>query len=210
MKEKKHENEDSELTPQELRREIISWVCWLLAAVLITICLREFVLVNAKIPTSSMATQIEPGDRLVGFRLAYLFSEPERGDIVIFEYPVDEEEIFIKRVIGLPGETVEMKDGKIYIDGSTTPLEEDYLPEEWTVENDGYYYEVPEHSYLLLGDNRNVSLDARYWPQEAQNQALLEGVELSDEEAWQYSFVEEDEILGKAIFKYWPSIQTLK
>ncbi len=210
MREKKHENEDSELTPQELRKEIISWVCWLLAAVLITICLREYVLVNAKIPTSSMATQIEPGDRLVGFRLAYLFSEPERGDIVIFEYPVDEEEIFIKRVIGLPGETVEMKDGKIYIDGSTTPLEEDYLPEEWTVENDGYYYEVPNHCYLLLGDNRNVSLDARYWPQEAQNQALLEGVELSDEEAWQYSFVEEDEILGKAIFKYWPSIQILK
>ena len=61
-------------------------------------------------------------DRLIGFRFAYWFEEPQRGDIILFEYPVDETQIYIKRVIGLPGETVEIRDGHIYIDGSEKPL----------------------------------------------------------------------------------------
>lgn len=202
-------HDDKRMTRAEIKHEIISWICWILAAVILTFCVRKFVLVNAQVPTSSMANLIEPGDRLVGFRLAYLFSEPQRGDVVIFSYPVDESQTFIKRVIGLPGEKVEISNGQIFIDGDSTPLEEDYLPEEWTVGNDGYVYEVPEGCYLLLGDNRNLSLDARYWPEEAVNAALMEGVELSEEDAWQYSFVKEDAILGKAIFKYWPSLQIL-
>ena len=118
---------------------------------------------------------------------------------------MNESEKIIKRVIGLPGETVEIKEGKIYIDGAKEPLEEGYLPEEWTVCNDGYTYEVPEGAYLVLGDNRNVSLDARYWPE----RAMLTGQASTEEEAWEFSFVSEDQVLGKAIFKYWPSIQLL-
>ena len=81
-------------------------------------------------------------DRLFGFRLAYginlnlfgyeiseKFKDPERFDIVIFKYPDDESRLFIKRVIGLPGEVVEIKDGKVYIDGSPTPLDDSFIPE---------------------------------------------------------------------------------
>jgi signal peptidase I len=130
---------------------------------------------------------------------------PQRFDVVIFEYPVDESQKFIKRVIGLPGETVEIKAGHIYIDGSDTPLDETYLKEDWVVENDGYVFEVPEGCYLMLGDNRNVSLDARFWAEEAVEEGLADTVE----DAWDYSFVSEDKILGKALFKYWPHISSL-
>ena len=119
------------------------------------------------VPTGSMENTIQPGDRLLGLRLTYLFSDPQRGDIAVFRYPVDEalgkKTNYIKRIIGLPGETVEIRQGKIYIDGSDTPLEEDYLKEEWTVKNDGFTFEVPDDCYLMLGDNRNNSSDARYW-----------------------------------------------
>ena len=102
---------------------------------------------------------------------------PERGDIVIFRYPDNEEELYVKRVIGLPGETVDIRDGYIYIDGADTPLDEDYLKEDWTVATGNYHFEVPEDSYLMLGDNRNDSWDARYWTN---------------------PYVREDKILGKA------------
>ena len=138
--------------------------------------------------------------RVIGSRLSYLSSDPQRGDIVIFKYPVDEDILYIKRVIGLPGETVEIRDGKIYINGSQEALEEDYLPEEWTYCNDGYYFQVPEGSYLMLGDNRNVSLDARFWSEEA----LKAGMASTSEEALSYTYVAKDKILAKAFLVYWP------
>ena len=76
------------------------------------------------------------GDRLFGFRLSYLMEDPKRGDIVIFKYPDNESINYIKRIIGLPGETVTIKDSKVYINDSTTPLKEDYLKEEWVIAND--------------------------------------------------------------------------
>lgn len=124
-----------------------------------------------------------PGDRLIGNRLAYRSKSPERGDIVIFRYPDNEEELYVKRVIGLPGETVDIRDGYIYIDGADTPLDEDYLKEDWTVATGNYHFVVPEDSYLMLGDNRNDSWDARYWTN---------------------PYVREDKILGKAAVIYWP------
>lgn len=144
-------------------------------------------------------------DRLIGFRFSYWFDEPERGDIILFSYPVDESQTYIKRVIGLPGETVEIRDGGIYIDGSDTPLEEDYLSEEWYWENDGYCFEVPEDCYFVLGDNRNNSLDSRFWAEKA----LESGLADTQEDALQYSFVKKDKIKGKAIFTYYKSFKLL-
>lgn len=187
-------------------RELISWLEIIVIAVIVSQFLTRVVLINSIVPTASMETLIEPGDRLFGNRLAYLFSEPERFDVVIFEYPVDPSEgNYIKRVIGLPGETVTIRDAKIYIDGSDTPLAEGYLPEEWVVENDGYEFHVPEDCYLMLGDNRNVSLDARYWAQEAYEADLVDSLE----EGESYSYVPKDKIRGKAMFTYWPHIKLL-
>lgn len=196
---------ENEKEPANLKKEIFDWIKVIVLAIALTLILKNFVIVNAEVPTSSMVSLIDPGDRLIGFRLSYLVSEPERFDVVIFEYPVDPEQKFIKRVIGLPGETVDIRNAKIYINGSEEPLSEPYLPEEWVVQNDGYHYEVPEGAYLLLGDNRNLSLDARYWPSEA----LSHGLASSPAEAFQYSFVKKDALLGKALFKYYPRLQVL-
>lgn len=148
---KTSENGKKRWTAEEIKTEILSWIKLILIILICTFLLRRYVIVNAEVPSSSMENLIEPGDRLVGFRMAYLKEEPKRFDVIIFRYPVDESQSFIKRVIGLPGETVEIREGRIYIDGASEPLEEDYLKEEWTVNNDGYVFQVPDDSYLCLG-----------------------------------------------------------
>ena len=186
-------------------RELLSIVQIFVIAFILAQFVVHFVLINAEVPSESMQNIIDPGDRLFGFRLAYTFDEPDRYDVVIFRYPVDESQNFIKRVIGLPGETVEIRAGKIYIDGSDTPLDEPYLPEEWTDDNDGYEFEVPEDCYLMLGDNRNISLDARFWA----DKALQYGVAENEQEAQQYTYVDSEQILGRAVFKYFPHFKSL-
>ncbi len=164
-------------------KELISWVITIALAVVAALFIKNYVIINANIPSGSMENTIMTGDRLFGYRLAYRKNLPERGDIIIFRFPDDETENYVKRVIGLPGEKVEIHDAKIYIDGSQIPLEEQYLKEEWTVATGDYMFEVPEDSYLVLGDNRNNSFDARYWD---------------------HTYVTKDKILGKAVFRYYP------
>ncbi len=108
-----------------------------------------------QIPSGSMENTIMTGDRVIGNRFAYSFSDPQRFDIIIFRYPDDESQLFIKRIIGLPGETVEIQDGKIYLNGSDEPLE-DVQTKETMVGSFGPYT-VPENSYFVMGDNRNDS-----------------------------------------------------
>lgn len=191
--------------------EIISWIKWIVIVLVLSFLLRHYVLINADIPSTSMYPLITGDsnnpDRVVGFRLAYLFEQPKRKDIIIFKYPVDETSApFIKRIIGLPGEKVTIKDGKIYINDAKKPLSEPYVNGTWTVENTGYTFQVPKDSYLVLGDNRNVSMDARYWALEA----IKNGLATSQREAEKYSYVKKDEILGKAEFEYWPSVKWMK
>lgn len=192
---KREEEEEFSLT-----REIFSYIKLIIGAVLIAFLLTHFVIVNAIIPSGSMENTIMTHSRVIGSRLSYLSSGPQRGDIVIFKYPVNEDVLYIKRVIGLPGETVEIREGKIYINGSSEPLKEDYLPEDWINYNDGYSFQVPEGSYLMLGDNRNVSLDARFWSEEA----IKNGKASTEEEALSYTYVAKDKILAKAFLVYWP------
>ena len=172
-------------------KEMLSLLGTMAVAAGLVLLLKEFVIINALIPSGSMENTIMPGDRLIGNRLAYLSEEPKRGDIVIFLYPDDESALFVKRVIGLPGEKVTIEDAKVYIGEEEVLLEEDYLKDEWIIDNGSYSFEIPEDSYLVLGDNRNNSKDARYW---------------------QNAYVEGDKILGKAVFRYWPfdSIGVLK
>ena len=177
---------DTEEEKTPLWKELLSWVEIIVVAVLISLFLTKVVLVNALVPSSSMETLISPGDRLFGNRLTYKFKDPERFDVVIFKYPVDEEENYIKRIIGLPGETVTIENAKIYINDSETPLEENYLPEEWVIENDGYVFEVPEDCYLMLGDNRNESMDSR------------------DSRIGEGGLVDTRYVLGHAVFRIFP------
>ncbi|MFZ5990107.1 MAG: signal peptidase I, partial [Bacillota bacterium] len=114
------EMENSDSTKSQDKRwlnikEAVSWILYLGAAFIIAILITRYVIVNAYIPTESMATTIMPKDRVIASRLHYIVSNPERGDIVVFKYPDNEDILYVKRVIGLPGETVELKDGQVYI-----------------------------------------------------------------------------------------------
>ena len=204
-KEQETENNKTEEKKGDMRKEVVSWVRMFVIVIAVVFVLTQFVIINVRVPSGSMENTIMTKDRLIGFRFSYWFDEPQRGDIILFSDPVDEKQTYIKRVIGLPGETVEIRDGKIYIDGSSEPLEEDYLKETWTWENDGYTFKVPEGCYFVLGDNRNDSEDGRFWAQIALN----EGKASTPEEAEPYSYVKKDEIKGKAIFKYYSKFAIL-
>ena len=180
-------------------RELLGYVKLIVIVVAITLVINNVVLINAKIPSPSMEKTLMVKDRLFGFRLAYginldlfcykiseKFKDPERFDIVIFKYPDDESQLFIKRIIGLPGDKVEIIDGKVYINDSETPLEDSYVPE--TPLGSFGPYEVPENCYFMMGDNRNNSKDSRYWTN---------------------TFVRFDQIVGKAEIRYFPSIKLL-
>ncbi len=159
-------NDTNEQEKINIAKEIFSWVRLVIAAFLIAFLLTHFVIVNAEVPTGSMENTIPTGSRLIGSRLTYNFSDPERFDIIIFKAPDSPEENYVKRLIGLPGETVMIDDAKITIktvDGEYIELEEDYLKEEWKDGTGPYTYEVPEDCYFMLGDNRNNSNDARKW-----------------------------------------------
>jgi len=127
---------------------------------------------------SSMEPNFQQGECIMVNKVSYHSSGPQRGEVIIFNPPFESEYPFIKRVIGLPGETVEIKDGKVFING--TSLDED----EYIKERPNYTMtatEIPENEYFVLGDNRNNSTDSHT--------------------GWT---VPRDNIIGKAWFTYWP------
>lgn len=177
--------EDNENKPSSVVKEIISWVKVIVFALVLSIILNKFVFFNFTVPTESMENTIMVDNKIMSLRCAYLFSDPQRGDIIVFPFPDDPEETYIKRIIGLPGETVEGKDGLVYING--VALEEEYVTSD--IDDDFGPYEIPEDSYFVLGDNRDISLDARYW---------------------ENKFVKREDIISKAILRFYPGIKLLK
>ena len=168
-------------------KDIIDFCIPIVIAVALALCLRTFVFANAVVPTGSMLNKIQEGDRIVASRLAYNNNDPERYDIILFHYPDNEKEIYVKRIIGLPGETVQIVNGVVYVtktDGKTIKLDDSFITT-GTPYGDFGPYEVPEDSYFMLGDNRNNSKDSRYW---------------------QNTYVKRDKIIGKVKFRYYPSI----
>ena len=131
------ENADKE-QKRSFKREVFSWIACIVVTILLTEFILNFVIINANIPSGSMENTIMTNDKLIALRTSYWFNDPKRGDIIIFKYPDDETEWFIKRVIALPGETVLVKDGKVYINGSKKALSEPYIKEE-PVEDFGPY-----------------------------------------------------------------------
>ncbi|MCR5672553.1 MAG: signal peptidase I [Lachnospiraceae bacterium] len=168
--------------------EVFEWLIVIAISATLAFLLDKFIIVNAKIPSASMEPTIMTGDRLIGNRLAYINSSPERGDVVIFLYPDNEKEYFIKRVIGLPGETVTIKSGKVYINDSTAPLDESAYIVSVPVGDFGPY-KVPEGAFFMMGDNRNNSMDSRYW---------------------NHPYVYKDKILGKAWVRYFPKMSQVR
>lgn len=180
--------------PEEERgsgfKQGVSETLSLMRTVIITVVVMLFVtnciIANAIIPTGSMENTIEPGDRIIGMRFLKNY---ERGNIVIFPDPDGSRNYLIKRIIGMPGErlTIE-RDGdtefcNVYING--VKLDEPYLAEKMYCEPEfeNLNLTIPADSYFCMGDNRNHSLDARYWKNK---------------------LVTDKDIIAKASFCYWP------
>jgi signal peptidase I len=187
---KRDDNMPKEQESLNWREEIISWIKIIITAAAIAFLLNNFIIANSRVPSGSMEKTIMTGDRVIGSRLSYYFGDPERGDVAIFHFPDDPtgKTYYVKRVIGLPGDTIDIRGGKVYLNNSETPLEESYLPEPMEPEPDAHY-EVPEDCYFMLGDNRNFSADARRWNQK---------------------YVEKKKIIAKVLFRYFPSIKKIQ
>ncbi|WMJ75784.1 MULTISPECIES: signal peptidase I [unclassified Sedimentibacter] len=137
---------------------IKEWVVPVVIALVIVIFLNKFVFILVTVPTGSMVGTIMPGDRLYVNEL-FDIKDAERGDILVFKSDELDEKRLVKRLIGLPGETVEVKeDGSVFINGEK--LDEPYVTK---AEGEEKVFKVPENSYLFFGDNRPISYDARYW-----------------------------------------------
>lgn len=175
-------NNDEEET--SFFRELCSWVMIFAGAFIVAYILSNFIIVNAKVPTGSMISTININDKVMGFRLSYKFSDPKRGDIVMFNAPDKENTIYIKRIIGLPGDKIVIEDNKVYINGKE--LKENYIKNGWTRNEGITEYEVPEGEYFMMGDNRDQSSDSRVW-----------------------GTVKKDAIIAKAIFKYKLSLKDI-
>ncbi|NLC77370.1 MAG: signal peptidase I [Clostridia bacterium] len=157
---------------------IWEWIETIGIALILALVIRTFLIQPFYIPSGSMEPTLGIGDKIIVNKLGSYFKEPERGQVIVFKYPLDPSQDFVKRVIGMPGETIEIKDSTVYINGE--PLEEEYLPED-LVYGDFGPVTVPENAYFMLGDNRNNSQDSRVWGP-----------------------VPEDLIIGQAKIIFWP------
>jgi signal peptidase I len=173
-----------EKSVSEQSPSVRGWVKWLrealetiLPAILIAILINLFLAQPTRVHGQSMEPNLHTDQRLVVEKVSYRLHGPRRGDIVVFSMPQQSEELLIKRVIGLPGETVEIHDGKVYING--TLLDEPYL----TQETRGRFgpIVIPPLHVFVLGDNRSFSNDSRA-----------------------FDAVPIENILGRAWLSYWP------
>lgn len=158
---------------KNIKKEIISWILVIAGGYLLALFVTKAVIIKAQIPSGSMEDTIMVDDKIIGNRLSYLFSDPERGDIVIFEFPDNPKEDYVKRVIGLPGETVTFADNKVYIDG--VALEENYIDGKETVPGEQTEFKVPKGKYFMLGDNRIDSKDSRLWDEPFVSKSAIKG-----------------------------------
>jgi len=180
----------------KIKAALREWTEAIIVALIMAIAIRTFILQPFRIPSTSMVPTLVVGDRLMVNKLSYGaivpfssyrlpgFSKPKRGDIVVFRSPEDRKKDFIKRLVGIGGEKVEIKFGDIYINGK---LITDPVIKNIYYYNRGTYGEVnksitvPIGYYFVLGDNSGSSSDSRFW-----------------------GFVPQEDVVGKAEFLYWP------
>lgn len=165
------------------------WKNWgepLLIAAILAIFIRTFIFGPYKIPTGSMKPTFMEEDKIFVDKLSYRFRSPERGDIIVFKYPLDRKKDFVKRLVGLPGETVEIRKGELFVNGrplTESPFSQNtyYNVEDWQYGKSGQEILVPDSHYFALGDNSAHSADSRQW-----------------------GFVPKKDLVGKAFMIWWP------
>jgi len=177
-------------------KELREWGDAIVVAAAIAIFLRTFFFQIYKIPTTSMVPTLVPGDKIFVNKLVYGpkvpftdlrikgFGKPQRGDVVVFIPPHDRKKAYIKRLIGLEGDKITLKDGNVYVNGKMVvepTIARNYYYNQGSFGAEGQEITVPKGKYFFLGDNSISSLDGRFW-----------------------GFAEEKDIIGKASFIWWP------
>jgi signal peptidase I len=162
-----------------LRNEIRVWTRDLLIAIGLALVIIVFLYQPVKVEGTSMAPLLSDQERIFINKFVYRFEDIHRGDVVVFWYPLDRSKSFIKRVIGLPGETVDIHHGLLYVNGQLIP--EPYVPPQYTDVTDFGPVKVPKDSYFVMGDHRISSNDSRV-----------------------FGPVASQFIYGRAVFAYWP------
>lgn len=180
---------------------IRDWAESIIIAFLLALVIRTFLVQAFKIPTGSMRMTLIEGDLILVNKFIYgakipftnlrlpALRPPKRGDVIVFIYPEDKSKDFIKRLVGFPGDVVEIKGGSIYINDKPAPeaiFNQIYYYNRGQLDAPGQKMVVPKDSYFVLGDNSATSKDSRYW-----------------------GFVPKDNLLGQAIIIYWP-LQRIK
>ncbi len=162
-----------------LGEEVKDWIVSIATAVVLALIIRTFIVELYLVDGPSMRPTLQSAERLVVNKFIYRFREPERGEILVFQYPRDPRRDFIKRVIAVPGDTIEIKDGQVYVNSQL--MNEPYILSR--TRGDYPLSEVPAGHIFVMGDNRNNSEDSRF----------------AD-----VGFVPYDLVKGKAILVFWP------
>lgn len=156
-----------------------SWLRDLIISVVVSFLIITFLYQPVKVEGTSMAPQLHDQDRLFINKFAYQFEKIDRDDVVVFYYPRDMQKSYIKRVIGLPGDTIRIVDGDVFVNGKV--IAEPYVPERYRDVRSMDQFRVPDGEYFVMGDHRSISSDSR-----------------------DFGPVERNLIYGKAAFVYWP------
>lgn len=168
-----------ERTVSSFRAELRTWARDILIALGLAMVIIVFLYQPVKVEGTSMSPLLSDQERIFINKFVYRVEAIERGDVVVFWYPVDPTKSFIKRVVGLPGEIVEIRSGHVYV--NATPLDEPYVPPQFADRHTFGPARVPPGQYFVLGDHRSSSNDSRV-----------------------FGFVPSGLIYGKAVFVYWP------
>lgn len=184
---------------EKVKKTVVEWIKSIAVAVVLALLIRTFIIQAFKIPSSSMENTLKIGDHLFVTKFIYgtkipftdirilPLAKPKRGDIIVFKYPYDKKRDFIKRCIGIPGDKIEIKNKIVYV--NDVPVEKYYIihrdsnviPAEVSQRDNFGPVIVPEGRYFMMGDNRDTSLDSRFW-----------------------GFLHEKYLRGKALVIYWP------
>jgi signal peptidase I len=164
---------------RQLRRELRSWTRDLAVALGLALLIIVFLYQPVKVEGTSMSPLLSDQERIFINKFVYHFEPIERGDVVVFWYPLDRSKSFIKRVVGLPGDTIEIRSGHLYIDGKE--LAEPYVPSSYLDDSNYGPLTVPRGQYFVMGDHRDSSNDSRV-----------------------FGPVPRRFVYGKAVFAYWP------
>lgn len=176
------ESDIAEQAAPGILAEFRGWLKDILLAVVIAFLMVVFLYQPVKVEGTSMQPELLDQERIFVNKFVYHFEEIHRGDIVVFWYPKDPSKSFIKRVLGVPGDVVSIREGQVYINGQL--VEERYVPRGYQDADSYPLVRVREGHYYVLGDHRNASNDSRSW-----------------------GLVPRKYIYGKAVFRYWPVVK---